>query len=240
MSDSIMREQLVAQLRKARGQFQFYADNHRAKAQKLAETVGEDHTEVQAALEKAKTNEAMVAEIDGTIGLDDGAGERDMVKAVRSSDVFAPGTLAAIMGDAMDFHRVLGTAWLPYAVPMPLTLGEAQVRQKWMASEGAELVRDTVFAGDVAPGSDAMVDLIAKQADAFIDAIYFAAGGLVRMGIDPSPLWDIAHGQNMAKVQPDGSVLCDADGKIIKPEGWVDPHALQVAEIKRQIEAALA
>lgn len=238
MSDPIMREQLVAQLRKARGQFQFYADNHRAKAQKLAETVGEDHTEVQAALEKAKTNEAMVAEIDGTIGLDDGAGERDMVQAVRSSDVFAPGTLAAIMGDAMDFHRVLAPNWLPQGMPLPLSMDEALTRAKWVHSEADELVDDTSGIGLVTPGSNAMIDLIAKQADAFIDMIYFAAGGLVRMGIDPSPLWDIAHGQNMAKVQPDGSVRRDEDGKVIKPEGWVDPHALQVAEVKRQIDAA--
>lgn len=78
---------------------------------------------------------------------------------------------------------------------------------------------------------------IMLQADAYIDLIYFAVGGLVEMGIDPAPLWDIVHGANMAKIHPDGTVQRREDGKIIKPEGWVPPDAALVAEIERQINA---
>lgn len=149
------------------------------------------------------------------------------------------GHLSGIIEDVREFHEVFAPDWLPERVPLPLNYPQALTRGKWVQSEVKELVDDTVAAGAVCLGSDDMVDLMAKQADAFLDMIYFAAGGLVRMGIDPSALWAIVHGQNMAKRQPDGSVKRrEGDGKVVKPEGWVDPHELLVAEIKRQIDAS--
>ena len=83
---------------------------------------------------------------------------------------------------------------------------------------------------------------IAEQADAFIDIIYFALGGLVNLGVRPERLWDIVQSANMAKLWPDGAPRYrPGDGKVVKPEGWKDPGPLLDAEIDRQRrEGALA
>ena len=76
---------------------------------------------------------------------------------------------------------------------------------------------------------------IAEQADAFIDIIYFALGGLVNLGVRPERLWDIVQNANMAKLWPDGRPhYRDGDGKVMKPAGWQDPAPLLEAEIDRQ------
>lgn len=64
----------------------------------------------------------------------------------------------------------------------------------------------------------------AEQADAFIDIIYIALGGLIEMGVTPGPVFDEVHRANMDKVQGSvskrpGSIGFDA----IKPEGWSGP-----------------
>lgn len=125
------------------------------------------------------------------------------------------------MAMVRDFHRVMGQ---PHpAKPTRQPLGRAKTRGKWIRTETHELTNART---------------IVDQADAYIDGLYFCLGGLVELGIDPSPLLEIAHAANMAKVQPDGTVHRRADGKIIKPEGWVAPEPLMAAEIERQIAAA--
>src|SRR5512142_885554 len=80
---------------------------------------------------------------------------------------------------------------------------------------------------------------IEEQADAFIDVIYFALGGLVNLGVRPGPLWDIVQGANMAKLWPDGRPRHrESDGKVIKPEGWEDPGPKLAAEVRRQLAEA--
>jgi predicted HAD superfamily Cof-like phosphohydrolase len=84
-------------------------------------------------------------------------------------------------------------------------------RAKWIEEEAREL-RDATT--------------MTEQADAFIDAIYFAVGGLVEMGIDGKAVWDLVHGANMAKLGPDGKPIKDpVTSKVIKPEGWCAPDA---------------
>jgi len=61
---------------------------------------------------------------------------------------------------------------------------------------------------------------IAEQADAYIDSIYFALGGLVELGVRPGEIWDLVHGANMAKVWPDGTVRRREDTKIVN---MIDP-----------------
>jgi len=119
--------------------------------------------------------------------------------------------------DVHEFHRVFGHP----ACFKPTLQAEQRkhARADWIAEEVEEL-REAVTVED--------------QADAYIDILYFAVGGMVEMGIDPEPLWEIVHGANMAKVQRDGSVKRREDGKIIKPEGWQDPASLLRAEIERQ------
>ena len=74
---------------------------------------------------------------------------------------------------------------------------------------------------------------VTEQADALVDAIYYLMDTAVRHGIDLDPLFDIVHRANMGKVV-NGSVLRRADGKILKPEGWVDPAPFLRAEVLRQ------
>lgn len=72
-----------------------------------------------------------------------------------------------------------------------------------------------------------------EQADALVDAIYYLCDTAVRQGINLDPLFSIVHRANMGKIV-DGRVRRRADGKILKPEGWVDPKPLLQAEMKRQ------
>jgi predicted HAD superfamily Cof-like phosphohydrolase len=72
-----------------------------------------------------------------------------------------------------------------------------------------------------------------EQADAMIDLIYFALGTMVEMGIRPDKLFTIVHEANMSKIWSDGKCHYGIDGKVIKPDNWVDPKML----IKREIDA---
>lgn len=205
---------LEDQLRQCRKQFLFYAENHRAKPG--GEIPGTDTAA------KAEANEKMARDIDAVLSTGSG-----------------PGPLDQLMVDTAEFHEVFAPDWLPTVLPLPLSISEAETRAKWIRSEANELERDTKAVPAIVPGSAEMIDLMAKQADAFIDAIYFALGGLCRMKLKIQPLWRIVHQQNMAKRNADGTVTRrESDGKVVKPAGWVDPHELLVAEITRQVDAA--
>lgn len=106
-------------------------------------------------------------------------------------------------------------------IPRMQPIERALARADWLIEEANELKDATT---------------IFEQADAYIDSIYFAIGGLVDMGINPSPIWELVQAANMAKLQPDGTVARREDGKIIKPTGWIAPDALIEAEIQRQID----
>ncbi len=210
--------QLEGLLTKHRDQFAYYASNHAMKAGNAS-----DPDVYADATRKAAVNTEFVEEANRVL-----AGALPPLEG-----------LDILLADVTEFHAVFAPDWLPGPMPMPLSLTEAETRAKWIKSEGTELADDTRAARPMAPGSDEMFDLMAKQVDAFLDAIYFSLGGLVRMGVRPSALWRIVHGQNMAKRNPDGTVTRRAgDGKVVKPAGWVDPHELLVAEIKRQADAA--
>jgi predicted HAD superfamily Cof-like phosphohydrolase len=134
-------------------------------------------------------------------------------------------------------------------VPSPQTQEQADRRAAWIREEADELSEDTASVvyfdapefADVNDAYQAKVDLITVQADAYIDGIYFNLGGLVELGIDPDPLFQIVQDANMAKrhlVNGELVAVKNDQGKVIKPEGWQDPHLLLRAEIDRQIQAA--
>lgn len=68
---------------------------------------------------------------------------------------------------------------------------------------------------------------IAELADAYLDVIYFALGGLVELGIDGGPLFDAIHEANMAKVKLPGVA------KIAKPANWKHPDIAALIEKQR-------
>ena len=78
-------------------------------------------------------------------------------------------------------------------------------------------------------------ELIAEQGDAFVDIWYYSLNAMAKKGVNLSKIFDLVHGANMAKRDPEtGKFLKRDDGKIIKPKGWRPPNVS--AEIKRQIE----
>ena len=112
--------------------------------------------------------------------------------------------------EVRQFHQAFGH---PISdIPVSLTVERAQKRYAWMLEEINEFL-------DAAKAQD-----IVEQADAMIDTIYFALGTLVEMGVQPGILFDIVQNANMSKLWPDGKPHYNEMGKVIKPEGWEDPH----------------
>ncbi len=72
-------------------------------------------------------------------------------------------------------------------------------------------------------------DLV-ETVDGLCDLIYVCLGAAVTFGIDLDPFFDLVHESNMKK--EDGSTR--ADGKLLKPEGWVPPDI--AGELRRQIK----
>jgi predicted HAD superfamily Cof-like phosphohydrolase len=139
-----------------------------------------------------------------------------------SADREAQVSIDRAWDDVRAFHEAFGHP-APDA-PALLTAESAERRAAWIEEEAQELREATT---------------IEAQADAFIDVIYFAVGGLVNLGVRPGPLWDIVQSANMAKLWPDGRPRHrQSDGKVIKPEGWEDPGPKLEAEIRRQLSAA--
>jgi predicted HAD superfamily Cof-like phosphohydrolase len=126
------------------------------------------------------------------------------------------------MSNVVAFHKALAPELIA-KTPRLQPVERRNARADWLIEEANELRE---------------AETIYDQADAYIDSIYFAIGGLVDLGVDPQPLWDIVHGANMAKIWPDGSIQRRVDGKVIKPRGWVDPTEALRAEIDRQIGLA--
>jgi predicted HAD superfamily Cof-like phosphohydrolase len=118
-----------------------------------------------------------------------------------------------------EFHKTFGH---PVAdKPTLMNLPRACSRYKWMKEEIDEFLEATEK-GD-----------IYEQADALLDNIYFALGTLVEMGIPPAELFAIVQKANMSKLWEDGTVHMNEIGKVIKPEGWQDPHDKLVEVIDR-------
>jgi predicted HAD superfamily Cof-like phosphohydrolase len=125
--------------------------------------------------------------------------------------------LRAAQGAVADFHRAFGH---PISeVPRLLSPHRTQVRSDWMHEELDEFLEASDLVG---------------QADAVIDLIYFALGTLVEMGVDAQELFNLVHNANMTKLSQDGQPILRPDGKIMKPETWVDPRdSLQRALVER-------
>jgi hypothetical protein len=82
---------------------------------------------------------------------------------------------------------------------------------------------------EVEEGWDAFHDEnVARMADAYLDAIYFAIGGLVELGVDADPLFAAIHEANMKKVKFPGQ------SKIGKPTGWMPPDIAALIEEQRK------
>ena len=112
--------------------------------------------------------------------------------------------------EVKEFHTAFGH---PHSdVPVSMTSDRAKKRYAWILEEINEFL-DAVKAED-----------IVEQADAMIDTIYFALGTLVEMGVQPDELFRIVQHANMSKLWADGKPHYNEMGKVIKPDGWENPH----------------
>jgi predicted HAD superfamily Cof-like phosphohydrolase len=125
--------------------------------------------------------------------------------------------MRSLMQDVAKFHRKFGR---PIgAVPVLLSKNDADLRIDLIAEEAVELV-DAIKAGDLTEIADGMGDLI-----------YVIIGAALEFGIDLHPVWNEIQKTNMAK---DGGAT-RADGKILKPDGWVPPNIHKIlADQKRK------
>lgn len=73
------------------------------------------------------------------------------------------------------------------------------------------------------------VEVVADQADALIDAMYYMWDRSLRQGINLDNFFDEVHSANMRK-QVDGEFIKRDDGKILKPENWIGPNMISEAE----------
>jgi len=106
--------------------------------------------------------------------------------------------------------------------PTLIEWDRAKARYDWIMEEAEEFM-DAIYDKD-----------IVESADALLDCIYFCVGTLVEMGIRPQKLFEIIQNANMTKLFPDGKPHYRDDGKVIKPDNWIDPHYLLYREIKNQ------
>lgn len=74
------------------------------------------------------------------------------------------------------------------------------------------------------------VEIIAEQADAFVDIDYYNNNTACKAGMNVDSLYDIVHDANMAKRFPDGTFHKNDHGKIIKPYNWMEPNIIAKVE----------
>lgn len=123
--------------------------------------------------------------------------------------------------EVKKFQKAFGH---PYSnKPTLLTYERALKRYRWMLEEINEFL-------EASKNQD-----IVEQADAMIDTMYFALGTLVEMGVKPDKLFYIVQEANMSKLFSDGKPHYNEMGKVIKPDGWQDPHKKLELAIKEMM-----
>lgn len=71
---------------------------------------------------------------------------------------------------------------------------------------------------------------IREIADALADIIVVVKGTACTYGIILKPIFDEVMKTNMAKVGPDGKVIKNELGKVMKPKGWKPPNFDSILE----------
>lgn len=120
--------------------------------------------------------------------------------------------MKSLLNDVADFHRACD---IPILAKPQFVPERAALRSALIAEECQETV-DAIARGD-----------IEKIADGLADVIYVAIGTALEFGIPLERVWAEVHRSNMAKLDPaTGKVVRRADGKVLKPEGWMPPDVL--------------
>ena len=94
--------------------------------------------------------------------------------------------------------------------PVFINSNEAKLRFELMKEENNEYI-------------DAAVEMDKVEIlDACADQLYILLGTINAHGLQDliGPAFELVHKNNMTKIGPDGKVLRNSDGKILKPEGY--------------------
>lgn len=113
-----------------------------------------------------------------------------------------------------EFHRATGIESPEYPTDPDW---RTQVLRQDLLQEEVDELRDAFLDGDVVAIADAVADIL-----------YVTYGTADVCGIDADAVFAEVHRSNMTKVQPDGSVLRRADGKILKPKTYSPPDIMGV------------
>jgi len=136
-------------------------------------------------------------------------------------------TASNVFDDVRKFHEA-------FDLPRPAELvHEAdpeliQLRIKLTTEEVNDELVPALVQFQHAP-SDALMVAIA---DGIIDSIYVLVGCGISLGIPLQKAWDEVQRCNMAKLGPDGKPIRRADGKVLKPEGWLPPDMYKVLGLR--------
>ena len=114
-----------------------------------------------------------------------------------------------------EFHDKYGDPKTPDPRPWGGVETESRIelRTKWIRSECQEL-------------EGAKTE--AEEADAYLDILYFALGGLHKLRLDADPLFAAVHAANMTKVKVPGVA------KVQKPENFKHPDIAALIEEQRK------
>ena len=148
-----------------------------------------------------------------------------------------PSGLVGAVNNLYSFHDKFGLPWITHEPTWPgvwrMRLRIELIEEEFRRELGQALTNlevflhqcglgngDHVFERDVPPGDRAYFrSLMSKVADGIVDSIYVLIGTGGEMGLDLAEVWRRVHAANMAK-EGGGK---RADGKVLKPEGWVAP-----------------
>jgi len=108
----------------------------------------------------------------------------------------------------IDFHRAFGC--MIGDTPQLVDSATALLRVRLMTSELSETI-EAIAVGD-------MVEIL----DGLVDTMYVVVGTAIVYGMGDilAEAFNLVHENNMSKVDEDGSVHHDANGKVIKPANY--------------------
>jgi predicted HAD superfamily Cof-like phosphohydrolase len=140
-----------------------------------------------------------------------------------------------------EFHAAFGAPVNDGAPSADLPGDRLRMRYRLVAEEFAELTGAVLGAAAravvehavaaIIDGDTGGADLV-EIADATGDLRYVLHGMELECGI-PAEVFAVIHASNMAKLGPDGRPILRADGKAIKPAGWVPPDVAGVLAARR-------
>lgn len=142
--------------------------------------------------------------------------------------------MSSLMLDVAAFHRATDT---PIAeVPSIPSDERVKLRLDLISEEFFELLDSLGWAqygADFMPDPNGHRNIVAT-ADALADLVYVIIGTALEFGIPLDEVWAEVQRANLAKIGADGKVHKRADGKVLKPEGWMPPDIAGVLQRARE------